>query len=305
MRGCLVAALAALAIQPPLTLERSARGHTSAVRALAFSPDGKTLASCSDDGTIKLWDAPALREVRSLPGHRGAVLCLAFSPDGKRLATGGADKAIRIWDVASGKLLLTRKGHTCAVVGLRFDPKRRFLASAGRDHTIRLWAKRTRVIEARSINCIDLGADGTRVVSGHGDGSVVVWDTASGKKVRTIRSGALHVYGVALHGRFVAVAGKGGGIGAFDLDTGKSIVSHRAGKTGSAVAIRPDGRRLATGLYANIHLWDVRGKREIKTSAAHASWIISVAYRHDGRYLATGDGKGHVKLWRTDAPQSD
>jgi len=78
-------------------------GHAAAVRALAFSPDGKLLAAASEDGTIRLWDVAKSKELATLKGHEGAVSALAFGADSKTLASGGADKSIRLWDVPNGR----------------------------------------------------------------------------------------------------------------------------------------------------------------------------------------------------------
>ena len=93
--------------KPPRTL----KGHTSMVVSVAFSPDGKILASGSWDKSIKLWDVATGKNTATLKGHTGWVNSVAFSPDGKTLASGGFDDNIQLWDVASGKNIATLKGH--------------------------------------------------------------------------------------------------------------------------------------------------------------------------------------------------
>jgi len=120
--------------QPVRTLE----GHTSWVRSVAFSPDGKLLASGSDDDTIKLWDVATGREVRTLEGHNYAVTSVAFSPDGKLLAS-GSYKEIKLWEVATGQEVRTLRGHTDWVKSVAFSPDGKLLASGSEDWTIKLW----------------------------------------------------------------------------------------------------------------------------------------------------------------------
>jgi hypothetical protein len=125
------------------------KGHLWQVRSLAFSPDGRTLASASGygfynvAGEVKLWDPATGREKAALTGHPAPVHAVAFSPDGRRLATGGVDMTIRVWDVPrpggrwSSPVNLV--GHTYWVYALAFSPDGRTLASGGPDQTVRLW----------------------------------------------------------------------------------------------------------------------------------------------------------------------
>ena len=116
-------------------------GHTGAVFSVAFSPDGKTLASGSADHTIRLWDVATGSPIgQPLTGHTGTVLSVAFSPDGKILASGSVDDTIRLWDMFTGRPIgepLT--GHTRSVTSVAFSPDGRILASGSHDGTIRLW----------------------------------------------------------------------------------------------------------------------------------------------------------------------
>jgi len=106
---------------------------------VAFSLDGKTLASGSEDETVKLWNVVNGDQLRTLSGHSGEVWDLAFSPDGKTLASGSRDKTVKLWDVTSGNELHTLSGHTDTVTSVVFSPDGRILASASLDYTIRLW----------------------------------------------------------------------------------------------------------------------------------------------------------------------
>src|SRR5207302_1542731 len=112
-----------------------------------FDPHGLRLASCSEDGTVKVWGGTPLEEdsdphIRTLRGHMDIVYCLAFSPDSRHLATASADHSVKLWDAATGQLLHILLGHTGRVFSLAFGPEGR-LATASADKTVKLWHTRT------------------------------------------------------------------------------------------------------------------------------------------------------------------
>jgi WD40 repeat protein/serine/threonine protein kinase len=129
------------------------RGHTSQVIAVAFSPDGKQLAStCGGDHIAKLWDAATGQEIRPLQTYTGTLLCLTFSPDGRRLVCAGCDPTLRMWDTATGQEILTLQGHSGRVHAVAFSPDGRRLASASADGTAMVWDTTELTPQARIVH---------------------------------------------------------------------------------------------------------------------------------------------------------
>jgi WD40 repeat protein len=108
---------------------------------VAFSPDGRRLATGGEENTIKIWDVQTGRELQPLRGHSGDVYALVFSPDdeGRWIASGGEDSAVKVWDSRTGKVVRTFRGHTALVSSLAFSPDGRRLYSGSRDHTVKVW----------------------------------------------------------------------------------------------------------------------------------------------------------------------
>jgi WD40 repeat protein/DNA-binding SARP family transcriptional activator/energy-coupling factor transporter ATP-binding protein EcfA2 len=154
-------------------------GHRGVVRAVTFSPDGKHLASGSDDGTVRLWNAASGKLERTLTGHGQTVNSVAYSRDGTRVVSAGADATVRIWNVSGGPPLILR-GHEGPVMSAAFDPSGRRVVSAGQDGTVRIWSAtggETLVVLYQypgAAHSAEFSGDGQRVVSAGDPGTVRV-----------------------------------------------------------------------------------------------------------------------------------
>ena len=151
------------------------------VTSVAFSPDGATLASGSDDETVRLWRVADGAPLRTLEGHTDYVRSVAFSPDGATLASGSGDNTVRLWGVADGAALRTLEGHTSFVTSVAFSPDGATLASGSGDKTVRLWrvadGAHLRTLEGHTlfVMSVAFSPEGATLASGSPDGTVLLW----------------------------------------------------------------------------------------------------------------------------------
>ncbi|WP_437682868.1 pentapeptide repeat-containing protein [Sorangium sp. So ce131] len=296
------------------TALRRFNGHADWVTSIAFSRDGDTLASGSEDFTVRLWDVATGNVLCVLKGHTSYVTSVAFSRDGEMLASGSSDATVRLWQVATFGPLRVLRGHLKAVMTVAFSPDGEMVASGSEDTSIRLW-KASAGDTLRELNghrggvlSVAFSPGGEVLASGSADGDIGLWQVTTGEASCWVKHQARHVTSVAFsHGGAVLASGSADcTVRLWHLSTGGAahlrgsslLEGHSAAVTG--VAFSPDDATLASASGdRTVRLWQVSTGAALRALQGHPSVFMAMALSSDGATLALGSDDSDIHLWRT------
>jgi len=284
------------------------QGHQDWVNSVAFSPNGKLLASGGEDHTIKLWKVKTGKAIRTIKkrwwrkGHHAPVRTVAFSPDSNILASGSDDNTVKLWNVKTGKLLHTLPGNGLCVKTVIFSPDGRTLASE--NESINLWEVKTgkALFTFNGQNGIAFSPDSRLLASEGKNNTVKLWEVSTGKELSILKRHTDSIVTIAFspNNTTLASGSEDETIKLWDVITGKKLYTLRGHKHAVlSITFSPDGHLLASASAdSTLKLWDISNGHELCSLQEHKCQVNSVAFSPDGSLIASASNDHTIKLWQ-------
>ncbi|WP_414586087.1 eIF2A-related protein [Scytonema sp. PCC 10023] len=282
-------------------------GHQSGIWSVSFSPDGKTIASGSFDGTIKFWKSDGTL-INTLKGHTDEVWSVSFSPDGNTIASASFDNTVKLWRPYDNAPIRTLIGHKAPVTGVNFSPDSKIIATASWDQTVKLWnldgtLRKTLPGDKEEFTRVSFSPDGQIIAAASKSKTVKLWNL-DGKEIKILTGNDGHkseVWNLSFspNGEIIATVGRDRAIKLWNLKNGKLIKTLSGHKYAvNGVSFRPDGQIIATvGGGGIVKLWSREGQ-ELYTLTGHKDVVSSVSFSPDGKTIATASKDRTIRLWK-------
>ena len=281
--------------------------HGTPLHSLAFSSDGRFIATGGTDGLVKLWDGHTGEAHARFEGHTGSVEGIDFAPDGQHLVSAGVDRTVRLWDVRSKSAVAVLHGHSGEIYAATFAPSGAQVVTSSYDRTARVWDVRAGIPlgvlrgHTRGVNSAAFSPDGTRLITTSDDRTARLWRWPGGDTVAVLREHGHAVTCAAFSpdGQLVATGSHDYAVRLWDGHTGQ-LLRTLHGHTGQvyALAFSPDGRRLVSGgADHTVHVWSAtEGTKPLRTAPGHSGDLPWLSFSPDGSLLVSTGTDGSTEI---------
>jgi WD40 repeat protein/uncharacterized caspase-like protein len=304
--------------------------HTQRINAVNYSPDGKLLASASDDNTVMLWGKDGSL-LATLNGHNDRVTSIAFSKDGQYLASASADRTIKIWrlnssDPSQTSAIATLEGHQDWVTSVAFSPtpldkggEGGIVASSSRDRAVKLWrldgSLITTLADSEWVNAVAFSPDGKLLASASEDRTIKLWqidgqNSASSKPLKVLKGHGERIAKISFSpdGKQLASASEDNTVKLWNMPDGKLLSSFGYRDRVNSISFSPDGKAIAAAGGDGIITIISRDGTLKQSMLGHGGEIFSLSFSPDGKTIASASTDKTVRLWRviqTDKQQQE
>nr|WP_307838639.1 MULTISPECIES: NB-ARC domain-containing protein [unclassified Frankia] len=281
--------------------------HAGGIYACDFSSKDRLLASAGEDGSVRLWDLAAHREVAARDGYTGGVRTCVFSPDGELLAFAGGDGLVRLWNITENTSPTFLQAHRGGVWSCAFSPNGRYLASAGSDGLVRIWdfsleeSREPLSGHAGGVYQCVFSPDSRFLASGGADRNVRIWNSETGDLVAALGDHATAVWGCAFspNGERLASACGDGSVNLWNTSAWQ-LTGSLTGHNGvvNDCTFGPGGELLATaGDDKSIRLWRVDSQELVAVLQGHEGFVRQCTFSSDGQSVASASADKTVRIW--------
>ncbi|NEP02285.1 MAG: NACHT domain-containing protein [Symploca sp. SIO2E9] len=277
------------------------------ILSVAFSPDGKLLATGDMNSEIRLYQVGDWQQLFTLRGHTDWVASIAFSPDSSTLVTCSTDKTIKLWNVSTGQCLNSLQGHDKGIWSVSVSPDGQTLASGSDDKTIKIWDVSTgqclKTLQGHNdmVRAVIFTPDGQILASASMDRTLKLWDLSNDQCLRTFQGHDDVVWSATISpdGRLLASASADQTVRLWDISNAQCLTILRGHNDAPwSVNFNPDGKTLASGSWdQTVKLWNVSTGKCLKTLQGHNNMVRAVALSPDGEMLASGSDDQSLRLW--------